>query len=173
MVWRNISGLLWQNDTKQKKETIVQTEYEDELISSESLFRSVFSPVTPSSSRGRNKHPLWWHDDTFNTHLSYKDAHIRFFLEHVALSTSTSLLLNHEISTQKHDAYTSGAMSREQECRGNEGLHWCDAMIFSRTALPLFWHCFHTLVQTLYFTATFSALVVSHYRLSPSDQTPV
>lgn len=115
------------------------------------VFRSKFSPVTPPSSRGRNKLPLWWHDDTFN--LSYKDTGFRFFIGHIALSTSTSLLLciPHEIFTQKRDAHCSGAMSREQECCGNEGLHRCDvvvddhtAMIFSRTALPLVWDCFHT-----------------------------
>lgn len=164
MVWRSISGLLWQNGTKQ--ETIVQTEYDDEFDPLREsfqvcVFRSKFSPVAPSLSRGWNKLPLWWRDDTFNTHLSYKDTHLKFFIEHIARSTSTSSLpcIPHEIFTQKRDAHSSVAMSWSTSAVVTKcGLHWCGvavndhtAMIFSRTALPLVWYRFHTtLLQTLF-----------------------
>lgn len=156
MVCRSISGLLWQNDKKKRKQ---------------------WFKLNTAMNWPPQRDSLWWHDDTFNTHLSYKDAHFRLFPEHIALSISTSLLLciPHEIFTLKRDAYSSGAMSRQQECCGKEGLHWWDAMIFGRTALCIVWYCFYTLLQTLYFTATFKvlALVTSHGHLSPSNQTPV
>lgn len=141
-----------------KKETIVQTEYGDELTPSERLTLVTRWHFQCSSKlQRRTRLILSWTYCPFHLYLPL-------------------LCIPHENFTLKRDAYSSGAASREQDCCGNEGLRWCDAMIFSRTALRIVWHCFHTtLRQTLSFTVTFKvlALVASHYRLSPSNQTPV
>lgn len=82
MVWRSISGLLWQNTqnkTKQK-EMIVQTEYDDESTPWENLFRSVFLgqsfplSLLLRAEAGTNSHS----GDTMTLSILIWDTHFRF-----------------------------------------------------------------------------------------------